>query len=409
MGSTPPGFCSSWISPMNYARIAQALSCDDPQPANTAILAVCMLLPPFNVLQPYVASLEPRLDPALAGGTLHAAGSRDNRAPSLSARVDEPQVAQTALYVSGRIFLDGGAELRPFYQVVRTDSTRDRPSAGPYRLELRGAEGDLLVAHRFAPRTRTTHGRPAPALSFQEIVPWHPATAQVVLRLDERVLAERAVSASVPTVTLLSPNGGESWESSGEAVVAWIADDRDGDPLHFWLEYSADGGRTWELIERNLQGGEYRLDLRNFAGSERALIRILATDGVNTGMDMSDAVFTVAPKAPLVAILLPDPDRPRSQTEAVRMSWGGQLRLRSAVVDHEDATFPAAALVWTSDRDGELGRGPELLAQGLTVGDHVLTLTATDHDGYQGSAQLRLSVAGPVPAAYRIPGGPIPY
>ncbi|MEK6937638.1 MAG: hypothetical protein AABX04_01200, partial [Nanoarchaeota archaeon] len=53
-------------------------------------------------------------------------------------------------------------------------------------------------------------------------------------------------------------------------------------------------------------------------------------------------------------------------------------------------------LVWTSSKDGQLGTG-EVIQINLSNGDHVITLTATDAEGFNGSAEVNVTVVFGVP------------
>jgi hypothetical protein len=70
------------------------------------------------------------------------------------------------------------------------------------------------------------------------------------------------------------------------------------------------------------------------------------------------------------------------------------LALAGVAYDPEDAELDDAALIWTSDRDGQLGSGAllTLAAQDLALGPQRITLRATDRDGMDGSATVCVSV-----------------
>jgi len=53
---------------------------------------------------------------------------------------------------------------------------------------------------------------------------------------------------------------------------------------------------------------------------------------------------------------------------------------------------PVESLVWTSDVDGALGTGAEVVVDTLSTGMHRITLSATDSDGNVGQAAIRLLV-----------------
>ncbi len=60
--------------------------------------------------------------------------------------------------------------------------------------------------------------------------------------------------------------------------------------------------------------------------------------------------------------------------------------------DVEDGPLPPAQLAWSSDLDGDLGTGREVLTDTLSFGRHEITLTATDDDGEMAEATITLHV-----------------
>lgn len=68
------------------------------------------------------------------------------------------------------------------------------------------------------------------------------------------------------------------------------------------------------------------------------------------------------------------------------ISSGRALTLTGTGVDPEDGTLSGAALAWSSSRDGALGTGASITKSNLSVGTHVITLTATDSSSATGTA-----------------------
>ena len=95
------------------------------------------------------------------------------------------------------------------------------------------------------------------------------------------VVAERPVSFHSPEVVVHYPNGGELLDGP-EVVVEWAAWDKDGDELAFALQYSVDGGDVWQTLAANLPEETFAVPLGEIPGSDDALIRVIASDGVNT-------------------------------------------------------------------------------------------------------------------------------
>jgi hypothetical protein len=130
----------------------------------------------------------------------------------------------------------------------------------------------------------------------------------------------------------------------------------------------------------------YVVDAKWLVGSKVALIRVLASDGMNTTPDQSDATFTLQGRAPQASILRP--------TDGAYVAPDDVLVLAGEAYDPEDGNLDDLALIWESDRDGQLGNGGllTLAAQSLTPGLHQITLQATDCDGMVGSASISIFV-----------------
>jgi subtilisin family serine protease len=69
--------------------------------------------------------------------------------------------------------------------------------------------------------------------------------------------------------------------------------------------------------------------------------------------------------------------------------------LRCVQDDLEDGTLPDSSITWTSNIDGFLGHGCNLVAF-LDQGTHVLTVTATDSDGNTTTRQVTVTVSNPL-------------
>jgi hypothetical protein len=63
--------------------------------------------------------------------------------------------------------------------------------------------------------------------------------------------------------------------------------------------------------------------------------------------------------------------------------------------DLEDGALSGSSMVWTDSIEGEIGQGEQFDAALLTLGDHVITLTATDADGNIGEATISLVIVEP--------------
>jgi hypothetical protein len=273
---------------------------------------------------------------------------------------------------------------RPCYRFSAPAGTSDEPGQGPYALELQDVNGTPLFT-RYFDNVGDSEDPIEGMGYFRQILPWQEGTARIVIKEGQRVLHITHVSAHAPEVTLLSPNGGEFWPPYGEHTVTWTGSDADGDPLRYALLYSPDGGNTWKAVAANLTGESYTLEAGRLAGSETALMRIVASDGVNISEDQSDGTFTVEGKPPEVYIIYPLdsstflPDRP--------------VILEGAGTDLEDGPLTDdAAFSWWSSLEGELGVGRKLYLDDLQPGWHTITLEATDSDHFVGQDSISILI-----------------
>ena len=96
-----------------------------------------------------------------------------------------------------------------------------------------------------------------------------------------------------PTVYVQTPNGGVVYEPNQNVPVTWITDDN-----HIVntvsLDYSVDGGVTWEsIIENTADDGFYIWEVPDVSTSS-GVLRVVALDGDgNSGSDQGDGYFSI--------------------------------------------------------------------------------------------------------------------
>lgn len=168
---------------------------------------------------------------------------------------------------------------------------------GAYTLELRGAEGDLLLRRGFdVEKVVAADGRGED--HFWLAVEYVDGATELAIRQGGRTLLRETASANPPVVRVTSPNGGERFPS-GTMTVTWEASDADGDPLTFLVQYSPDGGASWQSIGAVLPGGEQRVEVpvTAFMPGTKGIVRVTASDGFHTTYDVSDAPFSLGTEA----------------------------------------------------------------------------------------------------------------
>lgn len=293
---------------------------------------------------------------------------------------NSPEIA----LVSGRVYVDNRGELEPIYRVPATANLPGLPAGTDYCVQFLDGLGQRLHGRCFNLSFESVDG-PMDHASFLLLEPYPLATARVRLMQGTAVLAERVVSPNAPQVTVLGPNGSEQWD--GVQTIYWQAGDMDGDPLSYSVFYSPDDGLSWRFVATGLTEQQVRWNTSQVGGSKKGRVRVMATDGINTTSDDSDASFRIPLKPPSASIALPADGAIFRRPEALLLVGRG--------FDLEDGELRDAALVWTSDRDGLLGTGNHIVAPELARGRHVITLSATDADGMTSSTSTTVTIVQP--------------
>ncbi|MDX2197475.1 MAG: Ig-like domain-containing protein [Phycisphaerae bacterium] len=117
-----------------------------------------------------------------------------------------------------------------------------------------------------------------------------------------------------PTVTVLSPNGGEAVTGNQPTTITWSATDPSGIAL-VDIDLSLDNGATWTPLARDLLNTGSTQWFPANRPTTSARVRVLALDNAqNRGSDTSNAGFTVArPLGGRVPTTLRDFDLPGTQ------------------------------------------------------------------------------------------------
>ncbi len=289
------------------------------------------------------------------------------------------------LMIGGVIEHDGEVHLGSFYHRELPAGSRAERGEGPLSLRLVSGGGDVLFERRFNTFHSDHDGDEQEATGpFFQTIPYAPDTAHIELVRGGELLASRTVSASPPEVKVLTP-GGDAHGPDEPIVVTWTASDADGDDLTFAVLFSADDGATWEALATEVRETSFELDSSRLAGSEKALVRVIASDGVHNGSDDS-APFAVASKAPEVVILAP--------TSGTVVTAGVSLLFRGTGSDPEDGGLPPEAFTWSSQLAGEIGTGDSVAAT-LEAGVHRIELEARDSDGQTSTDAIVVTVLEP--------------
>lgn len=94
----------------------------------------------------------------------------------------------------------------------------------------------------------------------------------------------------VSSITVTSPNGGENLDVGSVYDITWTSE---GNVGNVRIEYSFNGGNSWEIIAQSTENdGSHNWNVP-FAPSDNCLVRISEKDEDGSPSDVSDAVFSI--------------------------------------------------------------------------------------------------------------------
>jgi hypothetical protein len=208
----------------------------------------------------------------------------------------KPQISTVTnnktLSVFGTINLSNSSiKLNPF-MVLPGSKYTIRPENSSFSIDLLDSKGKALARYPFDPKVYTSipsNGNKMALIS--EAVPYPPCVKEIVISKENKELASRNVDDYAPKVRIIYPIGGETLTKN--ITIRWQASDPDGDNLTYYVLYSPDAGRSWQSVASGIKDTELRLNLAALPGTTLGLFRVIATDGVNTGISDSNSTFNV--------------------------------------------------------------------------------------------------------------------
>ena len=315
---------------------------------------------------------------------LKVAGNQTARPKSSGARYDRERAF---LFAAGVFEETGRVRLADLEMIPSATDISTPPAAGDLKLQLLDAGGATLA--EFPIEAHTTHQEYSKPLTFSLVVPFEDQkekTAKVVVRKGDAVLAEQIVPRAYPRVTML-PLAAPGPGLAGRQTISWTGSDPEGRPLQYSVLYSADDGKTWWPVHVGLKQTKVEIDFDTLPGSEKALLKVRASNGGRSTEATLAAPVRVPRKPPQVSIGQP--------AEGATLDSRLPQLLRGDAFRWEDGTLAdGSSFAWTSDRAGELGNGHWTATRKLLPGPHTITLTVRDAAGQTGTSSVHVTVYG---------------
>ena len=329
---------------------------------------------------------------------------------------DGAKTAKRAVRVYGAVDASGNATIDTANLSTEHDVVVEESSGG-YMVRVLDDEGRTISSQKFDPERVILSDPPRrlPVGVFSVLLPLSTGSkpSRIQVLRPGQVLAEIDVSMEPGSVEVTSPGPGTH---SGEILVAWKAAAPIGSSeptesaapassatatastsaappssaapptsvapgpstTYYSVDYSPNGDQWYSLCP-NTTETSLTVDLDRLPGGTAAVIRVTARCGVATTQGYSER-FTVPDKPPVAYIEHADV----SQDDVILTGYAYDLL--------DGTIYDEARLAWSSDLDGEIGRGNLVFADSLTPGRHTITLTATNSRGLASIATVSVTI-----------------
>ncbi len=187
---------------------------------------------------------------------------------------------------------------------------------------------------------------------------------------------------TIPTAAITSPATGSTFGQGQFVTLTGTGTDTEdgalqGNSLVWYSKINGQIGLGNSIVVNNLASGTHTITLN-------------ATDSAGTtGTDTIAIIIGNTP--PTATINFPADGATINESEAVTFSGTGS--------DPEDGILNGNALVWRSNKDGQIGIGISPTVSYLSSGTHTITLFVTDSDGATGTDSITLTVGNTPPTA----------
>ncbi|GAB5537800.1 MAG: hypothetical protein Rubg2KO_40490 [Rubricoccaceae bacterium] len=270
--------------------------------------------------------------------------------------------------------VDGTAYVLPLTGRSASADELARQESGEVLVELLGDEGVLASTTVASSELADDDGEVA---FIQAMLPAVENVRGVRFSIQGVMVAEQDATAHAPQVRVLSPLQGAQFED-GTVPIQWEGSDSDEDDLTYIVEYSPNGGETWETLRVVLPGSPttFEAPVTGLATGIRGLIRVTASDGINVSRVLSQPFFSVGPEPPATPNDAPDADAGADQTVIV----GQEVTLDGT--NSSDPNDDPLTFAWTLDGPGNPALSNADAASSMfctaEVGEYTATLVVND-------------------------------
>lgn len=211
-----------------------------------------------------------------------------------------------------------------------------------------------------------------------------PGAQRVELRSSTNaLLAAHDASPAAPTAKLKRPKPGTKIKSKGKFKASWKLSDADGDQLSSRLQFSPDGGKSWETLASSIDGGTVRVPGSELPrAGKKGRMRVVVSDGFNTATSQKKKISAQGSK-PTATITAPS-------EKSLKLLSDTNLTLQGEAFDDRGKLLGGKKLIWSSGKR-KLGKGESVDVPVYKLGRSI-KLTATDSAKRKGKDTLKIKL-----------------
>ena len=297
-----------------------------------------------------------------------------------------------SIVISGSIYKNGTVIFDKFYVLNETEILNVTETEGDYELLLK-INDSKFYSTKMDPDFHVysidgeTYSTDVSYFAF--VVPFNDSITQIVLQNATTILTERNVSENGPVVLFTTSFEGQSYDD--DFVIDWSGNDSDGDNLTYTIFLSDDGGNNFTTLVFDTNETSTMIENSFLENGSNFRVKVLATDGVKTGSDISNFSFSIETD-PFVELISPE-DKTLLQNGSISFIYKthtlseANLTGCSLFINNQLNATNSTSVIENSFMN---------FSQNLADGDYTWGVECTDSDGFIGESELRTFSIGHV-------------
>ncbi|MBL1277873.1 MAG: hypothetical protein COB30_017475 [Ectothiorhodospiraceae bacterium] len=274
------------------------------------------------------------------------------------------------LYLSFSVSCNGDVDLQSGFSLVGPSGNSNGESTD-HSIELHDGQDNILWAKRLM-LEGAHQNHDDSHTQYSESIPMLDGAAKLVFKCGHAAGATTIdIPKKAPTVSIKPLKMDTCNEQSGTVTLNWESQCGKGEKVASIIRFSNDGGKNWRPVAVELVESQYMVDFDQLPGGKECKLQVIVSTTLRTAMAETET-FAVAQTAAQAMI------SPVQQDEQTQKS--GVVELAGCAYS-PDGCAEEGDCRWNSSLDGDLGCGEYLIANNLTPGEHVISLTAPDGMG----------------------------